>query len=63
MKPRTYICLCGHWESRHEEYEGPEDWRCVCKTCGCIDFAVDWEMMRDLENEAKQLAYDVKRGK
>ena len=67
MKRGTCICECGHWSDRH-----PEEWNeethesfhpCSVRGCDCDDFRPDDAMMKDLENEAKQLRFDAERGK
>lgn len=69
---RSALCYCGHWSDDHQECvetacanEHGEAWHVVCtiRECGCIYFETDTLAMRDLENEAKQLEWDARRGK
>ena len=66
---RQALCVCGHWNDQHQEcIECPEDkshgeaWHVVC-ICGCAYFQTDYEEMIERKNEAKQLRYDILRGK
>ncbi len=65
MKRFDCICECSHWNHRHhEEFDEANDQNFIkCKDCDCDDFRPDDAMMKDLENEAKQLRFDAERGK
>lgn len=62
------LCVCGHWDDKHDECcdchpEQGHGWYLFCRGCGCTNFQADSEAMRDMENEAKQLEWDARRGK
>ena len=65
MTKRQSLCECGHWDDRHKEEwnEETDESFHPCKSCDCDDFRHDWKMEKALEEEAKQLRYDVDRGK
>jgi hypothetical protein len=67
MKTGHILCDCGHWSDRHfEEWNEETDesfYKCAAGGCDCDDFRHDAEGERDRENEARQLRYDVERGK
>ena len=69
MKKASAICLCGHWDNKHDECDWKlqrckaaghgEAWHATCTICGCANFQIDRELMQSYEEHARQLQWDA----